>query len=367
VSALPSIAPQTPRSTEADAAADLYARHSNRIFGYCLGLLRNREEAEDAVQTTFLNAYRGLRRGVRPEFEAAWLFKIAQNVCRTRHENAWRRGRLETTHDLDALQDVVAAPEHASGQAAELTEALNRLPEQYRTIILLREWQGLSCREIAAKTGLSEGAVEMLVFRARRALAKNLKRGDAARGALSASSLASMLKSLFAGAVTKAVVAAGVVVTATAIAVSTHDSHANPARPLPVSTPPVVMPSVRDAVPAPARKPAAATTVAKRRAEPRLRRTPPPARGGSRGDGDTGNPPPALPASTPSSSRPPPGPPPAPPPVSVPEVSVPEVSVPSVSLPAPAVPLPAVTLPQTPPLPIDTGNLPVTTPPLTPP
>ena len=65
-----------------------YARHSQRIFGYCLGLLRNREEAEDAVQTTFLNAYRGLRRGIRPEFEAAWLYKIAQNVCRTRRETA---------------------------------------------------------------------------------------------------------------------------------------------------------------------------------------------------------------------------------------------------------------------------------------
>ena len=96
MSALPSIAPQLERQPEADAAADLYARHSARIFGYCLGLLRNREEAEDAVQTTFLNAYRGLRRGIEPEFEAAWLFKIAQNVCRTRRESSWRRGRVET-------------------------------------------------------------------------------------------------------------------------------------------------------------------------------------------------------------------------------------------------------------------------------
>jgi RNA polymerase sigma-70 factor, ECF subfamily len=180
VSALPSIAPDTGRPVEADAAADLYARHSSRIFGYCLGLLRNREEAEDAVQTTFLNAYRGLRRGVQPDFEAAWLFKIAQNVCRTRRENAWRCGRVETVRDLDTLQDAVAAPEHANGQAAELTAALNALPERYRTIILLREWHGLSYREIAVETGLSEGAVEMLVFRARRALAEQLQ-GDGAR------------------------------------------------------------------------------------------------------------------------------------------------------------------------------------------
>jgi len=219
VSALPSTPLELERPTEADAAADLYARHSERIFGFCLGLLRNREEAEDAVQTTFLNAYRGLRRGIQPEFEAAWLFKIAQNVCRTRRESAWRRGRIESVRDLDALQDVVAAPEHAAGQATELTEALKRMPERYRTIILLREWQGLSYREIAAETGLSEGAVEMLVFRARRSLAENLEHLDAPRGrVLSLSSALSLLKSLFGGAGVKAVVAA-VAVTATAIAV----------------------------------------------------------------------------------------------------------------------------------------------------
>src|SRR5207237_396729 len=214
-----------------------------------LGLLRNREEAEDAVQTTFLNAYRGLRRGIRPEFEAAWLFKIAQNVCRTRRESAWRRGRVEAVRDLDALQDIVAAPEHATGQATELTEALKRMPERYRTIILLREWQGLSYREIAAETGLSEGAVEMLVFRARRSLAENLEYADAPRGpVLSLSSALSVLKSLFGGAGVKAV-AAAVVVTATAIAVSTAPPSA-PLSPPAVSVPDVPVPGV--SIPTPA-------------------------------------------------------------------------------------------------------------------
>jgi RNA polymerase sigma-70 factor, ECF subfamily len=241
VSALPSIAPDTGRPVEADAAADLYARHSSRIFGYCLGLLRNREEAEDAVQTTFLNAYRGLRRGVQPDFEAAWLFKIAQNVCRTRRENAWRCGRVETVRDLDTLQDAVAAPEHANGQAAELTAALNALPERYRTIILLREWHGLSYREIAVETGLSEGAVEMLVFRARRALAEQLQ-GDGARArALSLSSVLSVLKSVLGGAGLKAA-ATAVAVTATAIAVATVPSDEDRTVPPTGSTPTVERP-----------------------------------------------------------------------------------------------------------------------------
>ncbi|TML20679.1 MAG: sigma-70 family RNA polymerase sigma factor, partial [Actinobacteria bacterium] len=242
VSALPSIAePQLGRPTEAEAAADLYARHSQRIFGYCLGLLRNREEAEDAVQTTFLNAYRGLRRGIRPEFEAAWLYKIAQNVCRTRRETAWRRGKVETPRDLDALQDLVAAPEQVTGQATALAEALKQLPERYRTIILLREWQGLSYREIATELDLSEAAVEMLVFRARRSLAEQLEQVDEPRTrALSVASLLSMLKSLFGGAGLKTAVAVVVAATATAVAVSTSDGgHARPSRPTPVSPPSV--------------------------------------------------------------------------------------------------------------------------------
>ena len=357
MSALPSTVAQTSRPAEADAAADLYARHSQRIFGYCLGLLRNREEAEDAVQTTFLNAYRGLRRGIRPEFEAAWLFKIAQNVCRTRRESAWRRGRVEAVRDLDALQDIVAAPEHATGQETELTEALKRMPERYRTIILLREWQGLSYREIAAETGLSEGAVEMLVFRARRSLAENLEYADAPRGpVLSLSSALSVLKSLFGGAGVKAV-AAAVAVTATAIAVSTaHDGRPAPARPAP-ATQQVVEPNRKDAGPARSRgvqpthrvTPASATVGG---SNPPVKPTTPTADVNRPGGGGGQNPP----APPPSSSAPPSA------PLSPPAVPVSAVPVPGVSVPTPAVTIPSVSLPEVPPLDLGTPNLPVTLP-----
>ena len=77
-----------------DTTALLYERHSSRIFGFCLSRLGSREDAEDALQLTFLNAQRGLGRGVIPEFELAWLFKIAQNVCHNRHQSAKRRGRV---------------------------------------------------------------------------------------------------------------------------------------------------------------------------------------------------------------------------------------------------------------------------------
>ena len=93
--AVPSIgrADQAPARSapEAEAARDLYERYARQIYTYCLHQLRNKEEAEDATQSTFLNAFRGLQRGVDPEFESAWLYKIAQNVCLTRQRSSSRR------------------------------------------------------------------------------------------------------------------------------------------------------------------------------------------------------------------------------------------------------------------------------------
>ncbi len=75
----------------ADATGLLYERYAGRIFGYCLSLLGSREDAEDAVQTTFVNAQRGLHRGVVPQFELAWLFRIARNVCYNARKSSSRR------------------------------------------------------------------------------------------------------------------------------------------------------------------------------------------------------------------------------------------------------------------------------------
>ena len=184
----------------ADATRLLYERHSSRIFGFCLSRLGSREEAEDAVQTTFLNAQRGLGRGVVPDYELAWLFKIAQNVCHNRHQSARRRGRVEATHDLDALQDVLATPERGgSVSLGDLTRALSAAPERQRRALLLREFQGLSY-EISLELGVSVSAVETLIFRARRSVAAELGRLEtkpSRRGAVA--SIAEVFRWLFKG------------------------------------------------------------------------------------------------------------------------------------------------------------------------
>jgi RNA polymerase sigma factor (sigma-70 family) len=159
---------------EAAATQALYERHGREIYYFCLGRLRNPEEAEDATQSTFLNAFRGLQRGVELEHESAWLYKIAENVCLTRARSSVRRRRVESPGDFDTVAEQVPAPESDADEIRHLPEALQSMPEQQRRALLLREWQGLSYREIADELKLSQSAVETLLFRARRTLADGL-------------------------------------------------------------------------------------------------------------------------------------------------------------------------------------------------
>jgi RNA polymerase sigma factor (sigma-70 family) len=225
---------------EADATRSLYERYANQIFRYCVHQLGSREEAEDAVQSTFLNAFRGLRRGVVPELESAWLFKIAHNVCLSRQRSAWRRGKIESPADFELVEELLPAPSRRTDELIGLEDVLAQMPETQRRAILLREWQGLSYREIADELELSQGAVETLIFRARRSLAAGLEQPDETRGrkrfarAFDWGNLVAAAKSLFVGGSVAAKVAATVaVVGATTAAVTApvvleHHGHSAP-------------------------------------------------------------------------------------------------------------------------------------------
>ncbi len=251
MAAVPSIGRATrierPVAPGADAASDLYERYSAQIYGYCLHQLGSREEAEDAVQTTFMNAFRGLSRGIVPELESAWLFKIAHNVCLSRRRSSWRRGKVEAPNNFEVLQEIVPGREQVADELIRLPDVLEEMPENQRRAILLREWQGLTYREISAELGLSQAAVETLIFRARRALAqgleqdadtwkRRLRRGADVGGAIACA------KALLGGggaaavkiAATALAVATAAVATASAPTL-THAHHAPAAKPKPAA------------------------------------------------------------------------------------------------------------------------------------
>jgi RNA polymerase sigma factor (sigma-70 family) len=123
----------------------------------------------------FLNAHRCLEEGVEPTSERAWLFKIAEHVVMYRRRTISRRARVEFPIDVSSLADLVVAPGREIPEELDgLPDALARIPEAQRRAIVLREWYGLSYREVAAELGLSASAAETLIFRARRRLAQEL-------------------------------------------------------------------------------------------------------------------------------------------------------------------------------------------------
>jgi DNA-directed RNA polymerase specialized sigma24 family protein len=164
----------SPRATRPRRRAALRALRA-QLQGFCRARLSSREEAEDAVQHTFLNAYRSLRNGTRPR---ARLPGCSRSPRTSAASGAARRGGAAGSRSSRTTGSSATARRRSSSHE-ELTgvaDALAELTPNQRRAILMREWQGLSYREIAAELSLTEGAVETLLFRARRSLAHKLDR-----------------------------------------------------------------------------------------------------------------------------------------------------------------------------------------------
>jgi len=219
------IAP-TPIDDAPRVVHDLYERHAPALRAFCLRSLRNRDDADEAVQATFLRALGAVRSGVRPVSERAWLLTIARNVCATRATCAHRR--REVALDSIALEDAAGpAPLHDLEADADLVAALEALPDGQRRAFVLRAVDGLSYEEIAQELGVTHAAVETWIFRARRKLAQTV---DHRRRRLAAdlSSAAGLLKSLLTGGA--ALKAGAVAVAAVAIGASVARSPHEPSR-----------------------------------------------------------------------------------------------------------------------------------------
>jgi RNA polymerase sigma factor (sigma-70 family) len=150
----------------------IYKKHVGDVYRYALAVLRNPDDAEDVTQTTFMNAYRAYQRGERPETPKNWLIAIAHNVCRQRFRQASRR-----PNEVEFVEEIAAAPEEIEEQYSleDIQRALGQLAFNQRSALVMRELEGRSYAEIAQILGLTVGAVETLIFRARRALREQLE------------------------------------------------------------------------------------------------------------------------------------------------------------------------------------------------
>jgi RNA polymerase sigma-70 factor, ECF subfamily len=147
-----------------DAYAALMARYRDKFGRYAFHMLGNREDAQEALQDSFVRAYRALGSCRQPERFGAWLFRILVNRCRT----VRRRLQRDRRFDAELPDDVAAVGERpdAFEWRDEIGQALEQLRPHYREAFLLRYIEGLEYAEMAEMTGAKEPALRMRVKRA---------------------------------------------------------------------------------------------------------------------------------------------------------------------------------------------------------
>ena len=161
------------------------------VYALALRLVRDREEAADVTQEVYVRVLRSVA-GFRGESSfGTWLHRVTVNVALTSMRRRARRPMLGL-HAVgapgDTSYDVIADDDPGPEERAERAELLSRaqaavaaLPESSRTIVLLRDVEGMSTAEVAAATGLSETAVKVRLFRARERLRASLSDDTVAR------------------------------------------------------------------------------------------------------------------------------------------------------------------------------------------
>ncbi|MDQ3937009.1 MAG: sigma-70 family RNA polymerase sigma factor, partial [Actinomycetota bacterium] len=145
----------------------IVARYRRPLLRYCQGLLPP-ERAEDAVQQTFLNAYRAIGAGEAELKLRPWLYRIAHNASLSLlRQNGWSYEQIDD--QFDGVQQPPQAVEERE-RIREVVRAVQELPERQRDAMVLRELEGRSYEEIAAALGVTDGAVRQLLNRARTTL-----------------------------------------------------------------------------------------------------------------------------------------------------------------------------------------------------
>jgi RNA polymerase sigma-70 factor, ECF subfamily len=168
-----------------EASTELVAEHQRTVVQLAANLLGDREEALDLSQEVFLRVFRTIHRFRGQSSLRTWIYRIVVNQARNRHR-FWRRRHRGDQVSLDqhvaAHGDVLSGadptPDRVLAQkelATRLWGALDRLPFEQRTAIVLREVDGLSYEEIAYSLDLAVGTVKSRLTRARRALRAELR------------------------------------------------------------------------------------------------------------------------------------------------------------------------------------------------
>src|ERR1700723_1330298 len=150
---------QRAQSGEEAAFEELIRRHQQRVFGLVSGILRRREDVEDVVQQVFLKVFVSLKRFDQRAAFSTWLYKISVNECWDYLRKKKVRPLVyeadlseEQVSRLDGVVSAVHPPEstNTGGEIRDLVEhMLENLPDQDRTLLVLKQMEGFSVEELA--------------------------------------------------------------------------------------------------------------------------------------------------------------------------------------------------------------------------
>ena len=155
------------RAGNEDAFRTIHDRYRTRLYAYVRQMLAgSQSDADDVLQDVFLRAYGALRSDQREIALRAWLYRVAHNRC----IDQLRRPVPPPADVFDVSRTPVLEPAAASERREDLrrlVEDVRRLPEQQRSVLLMREMDGLSYADLAAALDVSIPAVKSLLVRAR--------------------------------------------------------------------------------------------------------------------------------------------------------------------------------------------------------
>ena len=167
-----------------DAVRLLYVRYSDNVYGYLRSIVRDEREAEDLTQQVFMKLMTVI---VKYEDHgvpfSGWLLRLTRNAAL----DHLRRRRPTPTEEV--LSAEGHAEDGARERARDLRDALASLPEEQRSVMIMRHVVGLSPPEIAQRLGRSESSIHGLHHRGRRALQQELERLGSAPSTSSSASL----------------------------------------------------------------------------------------------------------------------------------------------------------------------------------
>ncbi len=166
-----------PNSLPEDILTHLVDTYQTALLHICYCIEHDDALAEEAVQETFIKAYKSLESFRGDASEKTWLMRIGVNVCRDMRRTRWFR-YVDRRVPLDVLPYAAATSPGMDEEQEDLAQAIVKLPDKYKEVILLYYYQNMNVKELAQTLGLAQSSVSNRLKKAREKLRMLMERGD---------------------------------------------------------------------------------------------------------------------------------------------------------------------------------------------